>query len=109
MFALVGVLAEVERAWIVERTHAGLRRARAQGKRLGRPQVVSDPTRLRRLLANGTSYRAAARLLDVSEGTIRLAVQRDPTLRDSVDDDLTGIGCVGNPPAVRGSESGVTR
>jgi putative DNA-invertase from lambdoid prophage Rac len=79
MFALVGVLAEVERAWIVERTHAGLRRARAQGKRLGRPQAVSDPSRLRRLLGNGTSYRAAARLLAVSEGTIRLAVQRDPT------------------------------
>lgn len=35
MFALVGVLAEVERAWIVERTYAGLRRSRAQGKRLG--------------------------------------------------------------------------
>jgi len=98
MFALVGVLAEVERGWIVERTHAGLRRARAQGKRLGRPQAVSDPSRLRRLLANGTSYRAAARLLEVSEGTIRLAVQRDPTLRDSADDDLTGSGCVENPP-----------
>ena len=27
MYALVAVLAEVERAWIVERTHAGLRRA----------------------------------------------------------------------------------
>src|SRR5512134_2379246 len=33
MFALVGVLAEVERAWIVERTHAGLRtRGRGAGK-----------------------------------------------------------------------------
>jgi DNA invertase Pin-like site-specific DNA recombinase len=81
MFALVGVLAEVERAWIIERTHAGLRRARAQGRRLGRPPAVSDLPRLRRLLASGTSYRAAARLLGVSEGTIRLAVRRDPSLR----------------------------
>ena len=68
MFALVGVLAEVERAWIVERTHAGLRRARAEGKRLRRPSVVSDLPRLRRLLAAGMSYRAAARPLGVSEG-----------------------------------------
>src|ERR1700704_1351272 len=44
MFGLVGVLAEVERGWIVERTHAGLRRARAQGKRLGRPPVMVDRT-----------------------------------------------------------------
>lgn len=81
MFALVGVLAEVERAWIVERTHAGLRRARAQGKRLGRPPTITDMPRLRRLLAGGTSYREAARALDVSEGAVRLAVQRDPRLR----------------------------
>lgn len=46
MFALVGVLAEVERAWIVERTHAALRRARAQGKRLGRPRVITDAGKL---------------------------------------------------------------
>jgi DNA invertase Pin-like site-specific DNA recombinase len=81
MFALVGVLAEVERAWIVERTHAGLRRARAQGKKLGRPSAPIDPARLRLLLREGKSYRAAARLIGVSEGAIRLAVGRDPTLR----------------------------
>jgi DNA invertase Pin-like site-specific DNA recombinase len=77
MFALVGVLAEVERAWIVERTHAGLRRARAQGKRLGRPRVITDAGKLRQLLANGVSHRAAARTLKVSEGTVRRAVQQN--------------------------------
>ena len=80
MFALVGVLAEVERAWIVERTHAGLRRARAQGKRLGRPPTMTDMPRLRRLLASGMSRRAAARRLRVSEGTVRLALKRCDTL-----------------------------
>lgn len=91
MFALVGVLAEVERAWIVERTHAGLRRARAQGKRLGRPSAVQDPARLRRLLAAGNSFRAAARLLGISEGAVRLAVRRNPSLRagSRTDVDLT--------------------
>jgi DNA invertase Pin-like site-specific DNA recombinase len=76
MFALVGVLAEVERAWIVERTHAGLRRARAQGKKLGRPRVIRDPAKLQDLLATGTSYRKAARLLGVSVGAVRCTAQR---------------------------------
>ncbi len=80
MFALVGVLAEVERAWIIERTHAGLRRARAQGKRLGRPRVLGDPARIRQLLDNGASRRAAARALGVSEGTIRRALQQNTAL-----------------------------
>jgi DNA invertase Pin-like site-specific DNA recombinase len=83
MYALVGVLAEVERAWIVERTHAGLRRARAQGKRLGRPRVITDAGKLRQLLATGVSHRAAARTLKVSEGTVRRAVRHDPALRPS--------------------------
>jgi DNA invertase Pin-like site-specific DNA recombinase len=77
MYALVGVLAEVERAWIVERTHAGLRRARAQGKRLGRRPVLTDHGRLRQLLAEGLSFRAAARRLGVSEGTIRRIVRQN--------------------------------
>ena len=81
MFALVGVLAEVERAWIVERTHAGLRRARAQGKRLGRPRVITDAVRLRQLLATGVSLRAAAQILRVSEGTVRRDVRQDAALR----------------------------
>jgi len=83
MYALVGVLAEVERAWIVERTHAGLRRARAQGKRLGRPPAILDTLRLRHLLASGASYRAAARALKVSDATVRRALGSDPTLRRS--------------------------
>ena len=83
MFGLIGVLAEVERAWIVERTHAGLRRARAQGKRLGRPRAITDAGKLRQLLANGVSYRAIARSLNVSEGTVRRAVRHDAAVRRS--------------------------
>src|SRR5260370_40620273 len=42
MFQMMGVFAEFERAMIVERVKAGLSRARAQGKRLGRRPVSSD-------------------------------------------------------------------
>ncbi|MCW2244988.1 DNA invertase Pin-like site-specific DNA recombinase [Azospirillum fermentarium] len=40
MFQMLGVFAEFERAMIRERVHAGLSRARQQGKRLGRPQTA---------------------------------------------------------------------
>lgn len=43
MFQMPGVFAEFERAILVDRTMAGLARARAQGKRLGRP-ATSDET-----------------------------------------------------------------
>ena len=39
LFQMMGVFAEFERAMIQERVHAGLARARAEGKRLGRPRV----------------------------------------------------------------------
>ena len=45
---MLGVFAKFERAMIVERVHAGLKRAKAQGKRLGRPRV-GGPFRAPRL------------------------------------------------------------
>ena len=41
MFQICGAFAEFERSMIRQRIHAGLGRARAQGKRLGRPKVPS--------------------------------------------------------------------
>jgi DNA invertase Pin-like site-specific DNA recombinase len=42
MFQMVGVFAEFERAIIAERVRAGLRRAKDEGKRLGRPPIAPD-------------------------------------------------------------------
>jgi len=39
LFQMMGVFAEFERAFIVERINAGLARAKAQGVQLGRPKV----------------------------------------------------------------------
>ncbi len=75
MFGLVGVLAEVERAWIIERTNAGLRRARAQGKKLGRPHVLVDRDRLYALLAEGFSLRQVARRMGHSRATLARRLQ----------------------------------
>jgi DNA invertase Pin-like site-specific DNA recombinase len=42
MFQMLGVFAEFERSIIQERVRAGLRRAKAEGKRLGRPRIAAD-------------------------------------------------------------------
>lgn len=50
LFTLLSAFAEFERELISERTRAGLERARAEGKKLGRPQGSKNrgPRRLRR-------------------------------------------------------------
>jgi DNA invertase Pin-like site-specific DNA recombinase len=42
MFQMMGVFAEFERSMIQERVRAGLKRARAEGKVLGRPRIDPD-------------------------------------------------------------------
>lgn len=54
MFQMCGVFAEFEQSIIRERINAGLARARARGKRLGRPRVPSSTEdAIRRELQNG--------------------------------------------------------
>src|ERR1700693_4469004 len=45
VFTVLGAVAELERSLIVERVKAGLRNARAKGKRLGRPRKIVDTKR----------------------------------------------------------------
>jgi DNA invertase Pin-like site-specific DNA recombinase len=72
LFQMLGVFAEFERAMIVERVHAGLRRAKAQGKRLGRPRVSREvEQRIHRELGKGRGIRAVARKLGVGVGTVQ--------------------------------------
>lgn len=66
---ILGAIAEFERARIQERVMAGLRRARSQGKRLGRPRAIVAPGRLD--ATAGLSIRDAAAALGVSTGTLK--------------------------------------
>ena len=47
-FQILGAFAEFERALISERTKEGIRRARINGKRIGRPLGAKDKSRRRR-------------------------------------------------------------
>jgi DNA invertase Pin-like site-specific DNA recombinase len=62
MFQMMGVFSEFERAMIQERVRAGLRRAKAEGKRLGRPRIDSaTEAAIRKSLAAGMGILKAAR------------------------------------------------
>ena len=76
MFQIVGAMAEFERALIQERVKAGLRNARAKGKKLGRPRVDIDQSRIEALRAVGASWRAIAEKMGVGVGTVHRIAQR---------------------------------
>jgi DNA invertase Pin-like site-specific DNA recombinase len=75
VFTVLGAVAELERSLIVERVKAGLRNARAKGKRLGRPRAILDPSKIARLRAEGRSWRAIARIVGCSSRTARRSGQ----------------------------------
>ena len=80
MFQMMGVFAEFERAMIQERINAGLARARAQGKRLGRApgpsrkrqRVTREVLKLRR---EGVSIRNIAKAVQMAPGTVQVILR----------------------------------
>lgn len=76
MFQMMGVFAEFERSMIQERVKAGLARARAEGKTLGRPNVA-DAVRDQVLAAkrDGLSVRRIAEEAGVSVGTAKRIIK----------------------------------
>jgi DNA invertase Pin-like site-specific DNA recombinase len=72
LFQMLGVFAEFERAIIVERVKAGIARARAEGKHLGRPRVAPDvEAAIRTSLAAGRGIRATARACGTGTSTVQ--------------------------------------
>ena len=68
VFTVLGAVAELERSLIAERVRAGLRNAKAKGKKLGRPRVAVDAARVARLRAQGASWREISRELGPRQG-----------------------------------------
>ena len=70
---VINAVAEFERDLLIERTQAGLARARAEGKAIGRPASLTPEQRrlAEQLLREGQGASAVARELRVSRATIR--------------------------------------
>jgi len=76
VFTIIAAIAQLERSLIVERVKAGLRRARAEGKRLGRPRLQVSEHQLRIVVNQKLPVRAASKLLGVSPSSyLRLVRQ----------------------------------
>ncbi len=73
MFGMLGVFAEFERSLIQERVRAGLERARARGKRLGRPPSLTPAQvdGVRHDRSEGTSLRQLAAKYGTTTGTVQ--------------------------------------
>ncbi|MDZ4320494.1 MAG: recombinase family protein, partial [Phenylobacterium sp.] len=67
-----------ERDLLIERTQAGLNRAKAQGKRLGRPQALSaeDQASILKERAKGISLGALAKRYGVNRAAIQRVEKR---------------------------------
>lgn len=80
LLSMLAAVAEMERDLLIERTQAGLTRAKAEGKKLGRPSKITPEQRsdILRSVAEGASISALARKHAVSRATIA-GVKADPT------------------------------
>jgi DNA invertase Pin-like site-specific DNA recombinase len=71
VFQVTGAFAEFERTMIRQRIKAGLKRAVAQGVKLGRPKIDSATERkVRKQLAKGVGILKVARSLGIGTGTV---------------------------------------
>lgn len=79
MFQIIGAMAEFERALIQERVKAGMRNARAKGKRIGRPPRTQLSIETRTAIAGcyakeKTSLRALAKRFGTSLATVQRCI-----------------------------------
>ena len=70
MVVIVGAIAELERSLIVERVRAGMRRAKLEGRRIGRTPLQVDRAALLRDRQRGLSLNQLARAYKISKASV---------------------------------------
>jgi len=72
LMSMLAAVAEMERDLMVERTHAGLARARKEGKQIGRPSKTTPEQRIKILeaLGRGESVSSQARCYNISRANV---------------------------------------
>lgn len=78
ILVIIAVVAELERNLIIERVRAGMRRARLEGRRLGRRPLELDHAAIRRDRQLGRSLGELAKLHQASRTTIRRVLAAVP-------------------------------
>ena len=83
MVVIVGAIAELERSLIVERVKAGMRRARLEGRRIGRAPLNVDRAAIVRDRLAGLSLTEVAKKHRVSRATVCRLVNESGRLKQS--------------------------
>lgn len=78
VLAILAAIAKQERVRISERVQAGLSRAKAQGKTLGRPRAAVRSEHVRSLRERGMSIREIAEQVAVSPMTVQRLLKASP-------------------------------
>jgi putative DNA-invertase from lambdoid prophage Rac len=105
IMTVIAAFAQFERDLLIERTHAGLARARAAGKVSGRPPTLTPEQRAqaRELLDQGRTVSEVARLMNTTRQTILRA--RDETApeprRKALNGSPAGVAQTHVPPGRR--------
>ena len=76
---IVSAIAELERSLIVERVRAGMRRARMEGRRIGRAPLDVDRTALLRDRARGVSLTELAKMYRISRASVCRVLRSEKT------------------------------
>jgi DNA invertase Pin-like site-specific DNA recombinase len=84
VFTVLGAVAELERSLIAERVQAGLRNARAKGKRLGRPRMSVDAATIGRLRVQGRTVREIAAELGYSRRLVHKTLANRKSVRVAI-------------------------
>ncbi len=71
---IIGAIAELERNLIIERVRAGMRRARLEGRSIGRPALVLDREAILRDRQHGQSLGQLAKTYRISRATVHRVV-----------------------------------
>jgi DNA invertase Pin-like site-specific DNA recombinase len=81
---IIGAIAELERSLIVERVRAGMRRAKLEGRHIGRTPLDLDRAAICRDRCRGQSLRQIARGHRISTATVqRVLREHAPTLENA--------------------------
>ena len=76
IFTIISAMSKLERDIIAERVKGGLRKARANGKRLGRPETGVDANKLAEYKEQGKSIREIAKEMGLSRGKVERTLKQ---------------------------------
>jgi DNA invertase Pin-like site-specific DNA recombinase len=77
LVVIIGAIAELERSLIVERVKAGMRRARLEGRPIGRRPLDIDREAVKRERTNGRSLSEIAKTHNISRATVCRVLKGD--------------------------------